>query len=84
MYDQYPSVVGSRESNVRTEGFAIGAQAGVSWLFARSWVLGFAGRVDRWFLPSAPQCDVIYDCATITGSVTAFELGLTVGYRISL
>jgi hypothetical protein len=84
VYDQYPSVVGSRESNVRTEGYAIGAQAGVSWLFARSWVLGFAGRVDRWFLPSSPQCDVIYDCATITGSVTAFELGLTLGYRISL
>jgi hypothetical protein len=84
IYQQYPSVVGSRESNVRTEGFAIGAQAGVSWLVSPSWVIGFAGRVDRWFLPSSPQCDVIYDCATITGAVTAFEMGLTVGYRVPL
>jgi hypothetical protein len=79
-----PQILGSPTVTVRTEGFALGVETGLNWLFAERWVAGFAVRADRWILPSSPQCTPIRDCATLTGSVAAFEVGLQIGYRIPL
>jgi hypothetical protein len=52
--------------------------------------VGLALRADQWILPAQKpfsqesSCDAIGDCPTLTGSVQAFELGVTVGYRIAL
>ncbi len=82
--DKVPTILGTRDVTIRTEGYALGVQAGGSWMFAERWVLGLSLRGDRWFLPSSAQCSTIGDCATLTGSVVAFETGLTIGYRIPL
>jgi hypothetical protein len=79
-----PPIVGINEVTVRTEGFSVGLQVGVSWLLAERVEVGFALRGDRWVLPDAQECSPIGDCATLRGSVTAFEGGLTVGYRLAL
>ncbi len=82
--ESVPPILGTKQVTVRTEGFGIGVEGGVSWMFAERWVAGAAFRADRWILPDSPQCTPIGDCATLTGSVTAFEAGLTIGYRIPL
>src|SRR5262249_19763927 len=82
--DRVPAILGTKEVTVRTEGFSLGVQMGLSWMFADRWVAGFAFRADRWILPNSPQCTPIGDCATLTGTVAAFEAGLTIGYRIPL
>jgi hypothetical protein len=82
--DRVPVILGTKEVTVRTEGFAVGVQAGGSWMFAERWVAGMAFRADRWLLPNSPQCTPIGDCATLTGTVEAIEVGLTIGYRIPL
>lgn len=82
--EQKPAVLGTPDVTVRTEGYAVGVHAGASWLLTARWVAGAAIRADRWFLPGSPQCSPIGDCATLTGSVEAFEFGLRVGYRIPL
>jgi hypothetical protein len=79
-----PSILGTREVTVRTEGFSFGLEAGASWLFTDRWVAGLHLRADRWILPNDKQCTPIGDCATLTGSVEAFQLGLTIGYRLPL
>jgi opacity protein-like surface antigen len=90
-----PSFLGTTTVTVSTEGVAIGVQAGANYLVTDQWVLGLALRADQWILPSEPDqaflpfateasCDSIGDCRTLTGSVRAFELGVTVGYRIPL
>jgi hypothetical protein len=87
---QVPSILGTSEVNVSTEGFAAGLQVGADYLINDSFVLGLAVRADRWVLPTQKplaqetSCDPINDCPTLTGSVGAFELGLTFGYRIPL
>jgi hypothetical protein len=87
---QVPPILGTNTVTVSTEGFAIGVQAGADYLVTDSWVIGLAVRAERWILPSEkplsqePSCDPIQDCPTLTGSVAAFEVGLTVGYRIQL
>jgi outer membrane protein W len=87
---QVPSILGNNETTVSTEGFAIGVQIGADYLVTDSWVIGLAIRADRWFLPDQKpfsketSCDPVGDCPTLTGSVAAFEFGLTVGYRIPL
>ena len=82
--DPVPTILGTKQVTVRTEGFALGVQAGLSWMFAERFVAGLALRADRWVLPDSPRCTPIGDCATLTGSVEAFEAGLTIGYRIPL
>lgn len=82
--DQVPTILGVREVTIRTEGFAVGVQAGGSYIITDRWVAGVALRIDRWLLPNSPQCSPIGDCATLTGTVAAFETGLTVGYRLPL
>jgi hypothetical protein len=89
-----PSILGTSTVTVGTEGFAIGVQAGADYLITDQWVLGLALRADQWILPSQQSlvtflgqkasCDAIGDCPTLAGGVRAFEVGLTVGYRISL
>lgn len=79
-----PTVLGTRDVTVRTEGFSIGVQAGASWMFADRWVAGLIARADRWILPNAQQCTPIGDCGTLTGTVEAFQFGLTIGYRLPL
>jgi hypothetical protein len=89
-----PSILGTSTVTVGTEGFAIGVQAGADYLITDQWVLGLALRADQWILPSQESpltflgqkasCDAIGDCPTLSGSVRAFEVGLTVGYRIPL
>jgi hypothetical protein len=85
-----PPLVGTNTVTVTTEGFALGIQAGVDYLVTDNWVIGFALGADRWLLPTEKpfsqetSCDPIGDCPTLTGSVGAFEGGITVGYRIPL
>jgi hypothetical protein len=82
--DRVPAILGTKEVTVRTEGFSLGVQTGVSWMFMDRWVAGAIFRADRWILPNSPACTPIGDCATLTGTVAAFEAGLTIGYRIPL
>ena len=86
-----PTILGTREYTVRTEGFALGVQAGANYMITDTWVVGLTVRLDRWILPNAasdpardPACSSIGDCPTLSGAVEAFEFGLTVGYRIPL
>jgi hypothetical protein len=85
-----PSLLGTNTVTVSTEGFALGLQAGADYLVNDNFVIGLALRADRWILPSQKpfsqetSCDPIGDCPTLTGSVAAFELGLSFGYRIAL
>jgi hypothetical protein len=72
------------EVTVRTEGFSVGLQLGVDWMFAEAFVVGLGLRYDRWVLPNQQGCSPLGDCATLTGSVSAFEGGLTFGYRLPL
>jgi hypothetical protein len=79
-----PGILGSRQVTIRSEGFATGLQAGADWLLNDHFVFGVIGRGDLWVLPSEQSCSSIGDCATLSGAVMAFEIGLTVGYRIPL
>jgi hypothetical protein len=85
-----PSILGNKAVTVSTEGFAIGLQAGADYIISDQVVVGLSLRADRWFLPTQKpfsqesSCDPIYDCPTLTGNVAAFEVGLTVGYRLQL
>jgi hypothetical protein len=79
-----PTILGSKEVTIRTEGFTLGLQGGFAWLFSESWLAGFTLRADRWVLPTSPRCSPIGDCSTLTGTLAAFEAGLQVGYRIPL
>lgn len=86
-----PSILGTATETVSTEGFSVGFQLGGDYLINDSLVLGLALRADRWLLPAGKafasgqtSCDAIGDCATLTGNVAAFELGIKFGYRIPL
>jgi hypothetical protein len=82
--DTVPSILGTKEVTIRTEGFAFGVQAGGSYYLTENWIAGLNLRAYRWVLPTQPQCSAIGDCATLSGTVEAFELGLTIGYRLPL
>lgn len=82
--DKVPTILGTPDVTIRTEGFAIGAQAGGSYYLSENWIAGANVRGYHWILPETPSCSAIGDCATLSGSVQAFELGLTVGYRLPL
>jgi hypothetical protein len=92
-----PSILGTKTVTVSTEGFAVGLQAGGDYLVTDQWVIGLALRADQWILPTLKpfsffgaqisqqsSCDAIGDCPTLSGSIRAFEVGVTVGYRIAL
>jgi hypothetical protein len=85
-----PTFLGTPTVTVSTEGFSVGIQAGADYLITDQWVVGFALRADRWFLPAEKpfsqetSCDPLGDCPTLTGSVAAFEGGITIGYQLPL
>jgi hypothetical protein len=83
-----PSLLGTNQINVSTGGLALGAQSGIDYLITSSLVLGLAVRGDLWLLPNernqVSSCDAIGDCPTLHGGVVAFELGVSIGYRIPL
>jgi hypothetical protein len=85
-----PSILGTNTVTVSTEGFAIGGQIGANYFITDQWVVGLTLRGDSWFLPTQKpfsqetSCDPIGDCPTLTGTVAAFEMGISVGYRIPL
>jgi hypothetical protein len=82
--DDVPPLVGTKEVTVRTEGFAFGAQLGGNYYLSENWIAGLNFRAYRWVLPDQPRCSSIGDCATLSGTVEALELGLTIGYRLPL
>ena len=86
-----PTILGTREYTVRTEGWSVGVAVGGDYIITDNWVVGLALRADRWILPNAsnqpltdPACSSIGDCPTLTGTVAAFQIGIAVGYRIPL
>jgi hypothetical protein len=83
-----PSLLGTNQITVNTGGLSIGAQTGLDYLISDSLKAGLAVRGDLWLLPNEARqvssCDAIGDCPTLHGAVAAFELGVTVGYRIPL
>lgn len=79
-----PPILGVPDVTIRTEGLALGAQAGASYYLSENWITGANLRGYQWFLPESRRCSSIGDCATLSGSVQAFELGLTIGYRLAL
>jgi hypothetical protein len=85
-----PPILGTTTVTVGTEGFSAGIQAGADYSLTDQLVLGVALRADRWLLPTQKpfsqesSCDALGDCPTLTGSVAAFEFGLTLGYKIPL
>jgi hypothetical protein len=82
--DVVPPILGTPDVTVRTEGFAVGVQAGASYYLSENWIAGANLRGYHWILPDTRSCSTIGDCATLSGSVQAFELGLTIGYRLPL
>lgn len=82
--DQVAPILGTKEVTVRTEGFAFGVQFGGSYYLSENWIAGANFRAYRWILPETPRCSSIGDCATLSGTVEALELGLTIGYRLPL
>lgn len=79
-----PPILGYPDVNLRSEGFGIGLQGGVTYYLSDSWIAGANLRGYEWVLPSNRECSPIGDCATLSGSVQAFELGITIGYRLPL
>lgn len=79
-----PTILGTTEVTIRTEGLAFGLQLGANYYMSENWIAGLNLRGYRWILPESPRCSSIGDCATLTGSIEAFELGLTIGYRLPL
>jgi hypothetical protein len=82
--DDVPEILGQKEVTIRTEGLSLGAQGGVNYYLTEHWIAGADLRGYAWFLPSTPRCSSIGDCASLSGTVEAFELGLTIGYRLAL
>jgi len=81
---EVPPILGTRDVTIRTEGFAIGAQMGGTYYLSENWLAGANLRGYHWILPDTRECSPIGDCATLSGSVQVFELGLTIGYRLAL
>lgn len=82
--DQVPPALGTRDVTIRTEGLALGLQAGGSYWLSENWIAGAALRGYDWILPTRPRCSAIGDCSTLQGHALALELGLTIGYRLPL
>jgi hypothetical protein len=79
-----PPILGTPDVTIHTVGLAIGAQAGASYYLSENWIAGLNLRGYHWLLPDTRSCSAIGDCATLSGSVQAFEVGLTIGYRLAL
>jgi hypothetical protein len=82
--DEVAPIIGTKQVTVRTEGFAFGVQFGASYFLSENWIAGANFRAYRWILPETQRCSSIGDCATLSGTVEALQLGLTIGYRLPL
>jgi hypothetical protein len=82
--DNVPTILGTREVTIRTEGLGLGLQGGGSYWITENWIAGMNLRGYTWFLPEAPRCSSLGDCATLRGTVFAFNVCLTIGYRLPL
>jgi hypothetical protein len=76
--------VGPRSAVLVTEGFTLGLGVGFSYEMAEHWLIGGNARVSNWFLPTTPLKSPFGDEASLTGRVTALDIGLTVAYRSRL
>lgn len=81
---EVPPILGVPDVTIRTEGFAMGLQAGATYYISENWIGGANLRGYTWILPEGRQCSPIGDCATLAGSVLVLEMGLTIGYRLPL
>ena len=83
-----PAVLGINQITVNTGGASLGGQTGLDYLITDRLKLGLAVRGDLWLLPNQNRqlssCDAIGDCPTLHGAIAAFELGVSIGYRIPL
>jgi hypothetical protein len=86
-----PSDLGSRQYTVSTTGFSAGGALGGDYMLSDNWVVGLRLRSEFWTLPNIvtnpsqdPSCSSIADCPTLGGRVFAFQIGLSIGYRIPL
>lgn len=82
--DKVPSILGTPEVTIRTEGLALGLQGGGSYYLSENWIAGAVLRGYDWILPRRARCSAIGDCSTLQGHVLALELGITIGYRLPL
>ena len=53
--DRVPTILGTKEVTIRTEGFAFGVQFGGSYYLSENWIAGANFRVYRWILPETPR-----------------------------
>jgi hypothetical protein len=81
---QKPTVLGVQTYSLGTQGLLLGLRGGVSWNAFEALAVGLVLKGDMWVLPSEGRCTPIGDCAAVTGINAAFQLALTVGYRIPL
>lgn len=79
-----PSILGTKEVTIRTEGFAIGGQIGGTYYLSENFMLGANIRAYEWILPDTRRCSSIGDCATLSGAVSSIQFGVTLGYRLPL
>ncbi len=79
-----PPLLGPTGIAVGTEGLSAGLAAGMGWAFAMNWSLEGSIRSAWWVLPSHKACAPTGDCATLSGAVAMFSLGIGIAYRISL
>jgi hypothetical protein len=78
------ALIGPAAATVRTEGGTIGGLLGANWSFAPNWSLGFTARYMQWFLPNTAAMTVFLDKASLTGTQSAFNFGISCSYRIAL
>jgi hypothetical protein len=78
------ALVGARGITILTQGYTVGAGAGIGAPIAQNWLVG--GRVGfaNWFLPGTPATDPFGDTASLKGVVTTVEFGVTLAYRSRL
>lgn len=77
-------LIGPRAATLGSEGFTIGAIIGGEWTFAPNWSLGPSLHYANWVLPSQRVQSPTLDSASLSGRLDAIDVGIRLGYRISL
>ncbi|MEB2311525.1 MAG: hypothetical protein OZ921_12360 [Sorangiineae bacterium] len=78
------ALVGPRGVTIRTEGYALGLAAGLTYRLDAHWTLGGDLRYGGWFLPSEPASDPLGDEASLSGRNAVLSATVNVGYRVPL